>query len=117
MTGYQQKVGKIGEDKAASYLKENGFTIVKKNFNSLYGEVDIIAEKKQILYFIEVKTRSNLNKGKPYEAVTKRKISHLLKAANYFLLKYPHKNYRLRLGVISILMGAKKEIEFYDDIS
>ncbi|MCL4363701.1 YraN family protein, partial [Patescibacteria group bacterium] len=86
-------------------------------FKTVCGEIDIVAEKKQILYFIEVKTRSNLNKGKPYEAVNKRKIDHMYKAANYFLLKYPHKNYRLRLAVISILLGAKKEVEFYDDIS
>ena len=117
MTLYLKNLGKIGEQKAVNYLKKGGFSILKRNFRSYGGEVDIIAKKNNSIYFIEVKTRSNLNKGYPYEAVNKLKISHMKRAANYFLLKSHFKDYKLKLGVISILiMESKNDIKFYDDI-
>ncbi len=117
MTQYPQNVGKIGENKASLYLKANGFSVLKKNFRSKQGEIDIVAKKDKTVYFIEVKTRTNLSKGYPYEAVDKRKIIHLKKAAQYFLLKSPLKAYKLKIGVISIILENGKEIiKFYDDL-
>lgn len=115
MSFYQKRLGKIGEQRAVDYLKNNGFIIVKKNFRSYVGEIDIIAKKQNCLYFIEVKTRSNLRKGQPWEAVNKMKIYHIKKTADYFLLKYGYKNYKLKMGVISILLD-NKEIKFYENI-
>jgi len=117
MSQYPRNIGKIGEQKASEYLNKNGFVILKKNFRSLMGEIDIIAKKEKTVYFIEVKTRTNLEKGYPYEAVNQIKINHLKKAANFFLLKSAHKDYKLKIGVISIiLIGNKETIKFYDDI-
>ena len=87
MSLYQKNLGKIGEDLALDFLKSHNYFVLEKNFSSKFGEIDIIAEKKHCLYFVEVKTRSNLNHGAPYEAVNKRKIYHLKKAAQYYLLK------------------------------
>lgn len=118
MSQYPRNIGKIGEEKACLYLKSQGFFILKKNFRSYGGEVDIIAKKKDSIYFIEVKTRTNLKKGFPYEAVNKWKILRLKKAANYYLLKFPHKAYKLKLGVISLLIKDHgEELKFYDDLS
>jgi len=116
MSFYQKQLGKIGEQRAVDYLKNNGFTIVKKNFRAYTGEIDIIAKKQNCLYFIEVKTRSNLKKGQPWEAVNKIKIYHIKKTANYFLLKYGYKEYKLKIGVISVLLGVDEKIKFFDDL-
>lgn len=117
MSQYPKNLGKIGEEKASLYLKNNGFFILKKNFRGYGGEVDIIAKKNKTIYFVEVKTRSNLNKGYPYEAVNKYKINHLKKAANFFILKSSYKEYKLKMAVISIILkNNQEEIKFYDDL-
>src|SRR3989339_1735563 len=117
MSLYQKNLGKTGEDLALDYLKSHGYFVLEKNFTSKFGEIDIIAKKEHSLYFIEVKTRSNTNFGEPYEAVNKRKIYHIKKAAQYYLLKNNYNDYKLKVGVFSILIeGDKTEIKFWDDI-
>jgi len=121
MSLYQKNLGKIGEDLALDFLKSHSFFVLEKNFHSKFGEIDIIAEKKHCLYFVEVKTRSNLNHGAPYEAVNKRKIYHIKKASQYYLLKNKLKNkfegYKLKIAVFSILIeGEKIEMKFWDSI-
>ena len=57
----KQKIGRIGEDIAAKYLENKGFSIVGINYRKKCGEIDIIAKKGEILHFIEVKTVSHEN--------------------------------------------------------
>ena len=117
MSLYQKNLGKTGEDLALDFLKSHSFSILEKNFRSKFGEIDIIAEKKHCLYFVEVKTRSNLNHGAPYEAVNKRKIYHIKKVAQYYLLKNNYPDYKLKLGVFSILIeNGKVDIKFWESI-
>lgn len=111
-------LGKVGENLALDFLKSHNFSILEKNFRSKFGEIDIIAEKNHCLYFTEVKTRSNLNHGQPYEAINKRKIYHIKKAAQFYLLKNNYADYRLKVGVFSIVIeNGKTEIKFWDDIN
>lgn len=117
MSLYQKNLGRTGEDLALDYLKSHGFFILEKNFISKVGEIDIIAEKNHCLYFIEVKTRSNLNHGAPYEAVNKRKIYHIKSSAQYYLLKNKFEGYKLKVAVFSILIeNGKSDIKFWDSI-
>jgi len=55
-TSEKQKVGKIGENVAVKFLMKHGFSILDKNYTKKWGELDIVAEKKNKLYFIEVKS-------------------------------------------------------------
>ena len=117
MSLYQKNLGKTGEDLALDFLKSHNFSVLEKNFRSKFGEIDIIAEKNHSLYFIEVKTRSNLNHGAPYEAVNKRKIYHIKKAAQYYLLKNKFEAYKLKVAVFSILIeNGKVDVKFWDNI-
>ncbi len=117
MSLYQKNLGKTGEGLALDYLKSHSFSILEINFRSKFGEIDIIAEKKHCLYFVEVKTRSNTDHGAPYEAVNKRKIYHIKKVAQYYLLQNKFEAYKLKIAVFSILIeGEKTEIKFWDDI-
>lgn len=117
MSHYLQNLGKIGENLALDYLKSHNFSILNKNFRSKFGEIDLVVEKNRCLYFVEVKTRSNLNHGAPYEAINKRKIYHIKKAAEYYLLKNSYPDYRLKIAVFSILIeGEKTDIKFWDNI-
>ena len=71
--------GKFGENIAVDYLKQNGYKIVSTNWHySKNAEIDIIAEEnKNTLVFVEVKTRTTLNYGHPFEAIDKRKIEKI----------------------------------------
>jgi putative endonuclease len=117
MSLYQKNLGRVGENLALDYLRSHSFLIVENNFRSKFGEIDIIAEKEHCLYFIEVKTRSNVDHGQPYEAVNKRKIYHIKKVAQYYLLKNSYPDYKLKLAVFSILIeGEKIDLKFWDDV-
>jgi len=76
--------GKKGEDLAVKYLKKNGYKILKRNFKTPFGEIDIIAEEKATIVFIEVKTRTNRSKGAPSEAITEMKKHRIRNSALYY---------------------------------
>jgi len=54
----KQLIGKLGEDIACKYLKSKGFTIINRNYLKKCGEIDIIAQNKGLIHFIEVKSVS-----------------------------------------------------------
>ena len=56
-TSNSQKIGKIGEDLACRFLMKHGFSILERNYTKKWGEIDIVAEKDNKIYFIEVKSK------------------------------------------------------------
>ena len=80
--------GNLGENIAYSFLESKGYKIITRNFNCIYGEVDIIAKDKQDIVFIEVKTRFQNCYGAPIDAVDFNKKCHIYNVAKYFLYKY-----------------------------
>ena len=60
---YKKLLGRTGESKAVSFLKKKKYRILKKNYVTKIGEVDIIAEQNGVIVFIEVKTRDTLFYG------------------------------------------------------
>lgn len=101
-----QKRGKIGENLACKYLEKNKYTIIERNFYCRQGEIDIVAcdNSKKELVFIEVKTRSNFKYGRASEAVGKKKQSHILEVAKYYIYKNHIKNIPIRMDVIEIYL-------------
>lgn len=93
--------GRKGEDYAAKLLEEKGYTVIERNFHSRYGEVDIIAEKENVLAFVEVKTRSSNSWGSAAGAVTASKQHKLIKAAQYFLMTH-NTEHILRFDVVAL---------------
>ena len=89
-------VGKQGEALAAAYLTKQGYTILHCNWRYKNYELDIIAQKENVLHFVEVKSRSTKTFGLPEDGVTKKKFQRLLQAADEFLfqhLQYRHVQY------------------------
>lgn len=54
----KQKIGRLGEDIATRYLENKGFSIIERNYLRKYGEIDIVAQKDEVVHFIEVKSVS-----------------------------------------------------------
>lgn len=77
--------GKAGENAACVLLTHTGYRVLATNYRAGGGELDIVALKRSVLVFVEVKTRSNDRFGTPAEAVGEKKIACLRSAAAAFL--------------------------------
>lgn len=83
--GKSNTLGAWGEEKAARFLTEQGYTVLARNFHSRYGEIDLIAEDGEFLVFVEVKLRASVSHGLPEETVTPRKQEKLRLTAETYL--------------------------------
>lgn len=105
-----KKLGNLGEEMAAKYLKNKGYKILDRNFRYKgYGEIDIIAKKGEDLHFVEVKTRKNIGDiYAPEDNITYFKQKQLIKLAKIYLANLPvgrqGKNYDIpwQIDVIAV---------------
>ena len=95
------EAGKNGEKIAADYLLKKGYRIVSRNFRSKRGEIDLIATTGNYLVFVEVKERAANAMVSPLEAVTSAKRARIIRAAQYYLMRYPS-HLQPRFDVIAI---------------
>ena len=102
MTGKHIALGKQGESAAVAFLKKKGYRIVEKNFRTAVGEIDVIAEHGKALVFIEVKTRSGMNFGHPFAAVTPSKQKKIASVAQCFLAKHKITRRDCRFDAVSL---------------
>ncbi len=80
------ELGKLGEELAVEFLQENGYLILETNWTFQKAEIDIIAQKENVLAVIEVKTRSSIDFGLPQDFVKPKKIQLLVKAVNEYVI-------------------------------
>ena len=103
------EIGRYGEDIACDYLKSKRYKIIERNFHASHNEIDIIAQNKEYIVFVEVKTRtldpnSPLQYGTPATAVTYSKQKRTLVAAQTYL--HEHRIDKMpRLDVIEIYLS------------
>jgi len=97
-----KNTGNYGEDLAVKYLQKLGYKILKRNYLIRGGEIDIVAKDKEILVFVEVKTRYSHEFGDPAEAMTYFKMKALLKTTLFYLLQNKLENSPYRLDFISV---------------
>ena len=102
-----KEIGRRGEQAAARYLRLMGFEILERNWVSPWGEADIIATDGDTLVFVEVKTRTNINKGFPSESVTPEKRRRYEMLAAWYLRDHDVLDISVRFDVIGILVVAK----------
>ncbi|HCC59680.1 MAG: hypothetical protein A2402_02985 [Candidatus Staskawiczbacteria bacterium RIFOXYC1_FULL_37_43] len=83
-------VGKIGEDLAREYLKNQGYKILEQNYRTKYAEIDLVAEKsdglfsKKKLVFVEVRTKVGESFGSPEDTLNKQKLWKVLQNAKSY---------------------------------
>ena len=77
----RKEVGVLGEKLAKNFLKKKGYRVRETNFRCRHGEIDIIAEKKDCLIFIEVRTKTSTDFGSPEESITFAKKEKLIASA------------------------------------
>ncbi len=98
-----QRLARQGEDWAARYLQARGYRILGRNVRTPYGEIDIVAQDGDQVVFVEVKTRTTRAFGWPEDAITPRKLAHMLAAAEHYLAEHdPQAQWSWRLDVLAL---------------
>lgn len=96
-------LGARGELEAERFLLRKGWLIISRGFTTESGEIDLIAVDGKTLVFIEVKTRSSVDKGLPIDAVDDEKIRRICQVAEQFYYRHQLEGTSVRFDVISIL--------------
>ena len=92
-----------GENLAKKFLKKNGYKILKRNYVSKNGEIDIVAYDRGTIAFVEVKTRLSESFGPPELAITNEKRSKIIRTALNYLITNKIEEMDYRFDVVSIL--------------
>lgn len=117
MKSSNRELGNHGEDLACKFLEKNGYKIIERNKSfSKFCEIDIIAQIKNTLVFVEVKTRKTNSFGSPLEAITKTKYSHIRQGALTYLGENSKKFSNFRIDAIGITLEPNVEIKHLQNI-
>jgi len=81
------RIGQDAENVASKYLGNQGLKIIDRNWRTKYCEIDIIAAKNAVVYFIEVKYRQNDAHGDGLDAINSKKLRQMTFAAEYWVTK------------------------------
>ncbi|RFA22029.1 YraN family protein [Subtercola boreus] len=106
----KDELGRRGETLAADYLVEHGYTILERNWRCRQGEIDVIAEHEGVTVFVEVKTRSGLRYGHPFEAITIAKLARLRRLASAWCDKAESKRRRIRIDAIGVVAAPRQPV-------
>lgn len=104
--GKHNEFGKEGEKLAADFLIERGYAIKRKNYRYLKSEIDIIAQKGDILAIVEVRARSNDQIISIADTITPKKIKLLVLGADHYVTS-KELDVEVRFDVITILKNSK----------
>jgi putative endonuclease len=107
-------IGRKGEELAAEFLENKGFTVVAENYRHKKAEIDLIVKKDDWLIFVEVKTRSSAAYGEPEAFVDSKKARMLFSAAEEFIYANNWPGH-VRFDVISVKLGKEITIEHFED--
>jgi putative endonuclease len=95
------RTGLSAEAKAAALLMAKGYRILTRRFRTPHGEIDIIARKRDLVAFVEVKARASLDEAA--YAVTPRQQQRIINAAQGWLMAHPeHAEFELRFDVVLV---------------
>lgn len=118
MKNFNKDIGALGENLAKNFLIGNGYTILDNNFTCKLGELDLIVQKKNIISFVEVKTRYYFNYGLPMESITFSKRKKIFLVSSYYIQKYNLKDYYFSYDIVEIFFNKynnKYKINFIKD--
>ncbi|MCD8238836.1 MAG: YraN family protein [Clostridiales bacterium] len=107
------QTGKIGEEIAAKYLANKGYTVTDRNYRTRRGEIDIVAQKDGLLIFVEVKYRTTTQLGQGTDAVNRSKKQKILNTAKAYIYE---KGISPRTGIrFDVIDIYDKEINHFEN--
>jgi putative endonuclease len=103
MRNKQQQFGEKGESLAVRFLKKKGYKILRQNYRTALGEIDIIAREDNTIVFVEVKSRKSIRFGNPKLAVNSKKQRKISMVALQYLKTTQQIGAKARFDVVSVI--------------
>jgi putative endonuclease len=101
-----------GEELAAVYLQNKGYSVIARNWRFKHWEVDIIASKGNRLHFFEIKTRTSARYGNPEESIGTQKMTNLKNAAEEYQYQHPEWKY-IQFDVLAITISYNEPAAYF----
>ncbi len=109
-----RKIGDLGENMVCEFLQKNGYQILERNYTVRGGEIDIIAEKNDVIAFVEVKLRKEGAMVSGEEAITPAKKKHLIFAAeSYVSQQSVDKCCRFDVAAVELKSSGRMSMKYY----
>ena len=112
-------IGNLGEREAVKYLRRHGYRVLEKNYVALGHDIDVIARKKNVTAFVEVKARNVKHLGyreaRPASAVTPEKQRKIIATANYYS-RVKKLDTRKRFDIIEVYLSDKNDGVKIDEV-
>jgi len=120
MTGHPEEVkdrakielGMKGESLAEEYLMRQGYEIISRNERVGHSDIDILAQKEEVLVFVEVRTKSDGDRGMPEETLTEKKLSRMKKTAELYMAFHRYQG-AARMDGICLILNKQDEIQHF----
>lgn len=100
MTRNNYHLGLYAENLAALLLRLKGYQIIAKRYKTPFGEIDLIARRRNLTIFVEVKARPTAKDA--LESITPKMRDRITRAATWYLARKPDKNLDYRFDVITV---------------
>ncbi|MEW5993598.1 MAG: YraN family protein [Candidatus Zixiibacteriota bacterium] len=108
----KRRKGYTYEEFAAAYFRQHGYTVLERNWQAGHKEIDLIVRKGDVVAFVEVKSVSTREYGHPAERIDDKKIEHLTRAVQQYLIDNGIEGCDLRFDVVTFVGG---KLEHYPD--
>lgn len=109
----KKEKGFLGEERAVSYLLSKNFDILERNLSEIYGEIDIVAFKKGVFHFVEVKSSFINEEGNSWpleERINKKKINKINKVASSYLERKGKESSPWCIDIIAVYFSLEGDL-------
>ena len=107
---YQRRIGNLGEAIAADFLKDRGYEWLEANYNTPYGELDLVFLDQDCIVFVEVKTRTSDSFGAPETSITAAKLERIQNSALLWLQAHPECVDDWRIDAVAVLLDSQGHV-------
>jgi putative endonuclease len=107
MKTLNRSTGRAGEAIAVRMLQDKGYRILKRNFSNRFGEIDIIAQDRDTLVFVEVKAKTGIEYGSPEDMISPGKLHRI---RNMAMLYMNGQSVPCRIDVVAIVLGENNDV-------
>jgi putative endonuclease len=101
-TNPAHRLGRLGEEAAATFLRNRGWVILARNYRFGRREVDLVVRRGGVLAFVEVKTRAGESFGPPQAAITLMKRREIETVASHYLARFPPGDVDIRFDAVAL---------------
>lgn len=105
----RKDTGILGEKLAKDFLEKRGYRIREANYRCPEGEIDLIAEDKDCLVFVEVRTKTSLKFGSPEESITEAKKEKLRAVTSRYLYTHSNLPQLWRIDMVAVELDQKRK--------